>query len=71
MTTIAHCTTLDEAHCLQNALEGAGIPAFIPDQALASWDPTLLLVGGSVRLQVPEEQAAEARGIVEAARAQA
>lgn len=65
MTTIAHCTSLDEATLLRSLLEGSGVPAFIPDELSAQNVPTYLVVGLSqLRLQVEDENAERGREVL-------
>jgi hypothetical protein len=45
-------------------LEARGIPAFLPDETSASIAPHHFLTPSGVRVQVPDEQAEEARQIV-------
>lgn len=57
MITVATCSNAAEAELLHSLLTDAGIEAFVPEE----------LFGGTVRLQVADEQAAEAKQIIAAA----
>jgi len=64
MVTIAACNSLDEALLLKSLLEGSGIAAIVPDEHSAHIAPPYVLAGGGVRVQVPEEEEADARRIL-------
>lgn len=65
MTTIAHCTSVDEAALLRSLLEGSGVRAFIPDELSAQNVPTYIVGGLSqLRLQVEDEDAPRAREVL-------
>jgi len=64
MITIANCFDLNEALRLQMILESAGISSFIPDETMAAVAPHHFLTNSGVRLQVADEDAAEAQKIV-------
>ncbi|MFN7140833.1 MAG: putative signal transducing protein [Limisphaerales bacterium] len=68
LVTIANCHSLDEAIGLRMLLEGAGIPAFIPDESTSSVAPHHFLTAAGVRLQVLEENAEEAKQLISEAR---
>jgi Putative prokaryotic signal transducing protein len=57
MITVATCSNPAEAELLHSLLTDHGIRAFVLDDAF----------GGAIRLQVDEEQAADARRILEQA----
>jgi hypothetical protein len=64
MTTVANCYNLTEALQLQMFLEAAGIASFIPDENTASVAPHHFLTNSGVRLQVSEDDAAEALQLI-------
>lgn len=66
MTTVTNCSNLAEAQLLKALLDGAGLPAFVPDELTANSAPQLLF-GAGIRVQVEDEDAAEARRIIAAA----
>jgi hypothetical protein len=69
MITVAECYDIQEAQRLQLALGAADIPSFIPDEFTAQNAPWQFVGSSSgVRLQVPDENAVEARRIIERAR---
>jgi hypothetical protein len=68
MTTIASCSNIAEAQFLKSLLEGAGITAFLPDELTATTAPQMLFAVG-VRVQVEDEDAAQARRVIEPPRA--
>jgi hypothetical protein len=69
MITVAECYDIQEAQRLQIALGAAGIASFIPDEFTAQNAPWQFVGSSSgVRLQVTEEDAAQARQIIEQAR---
>ena len=69
MITVAECYDIQEAQRLQIALGAAGIASFIPDEFTAQNAPWQFVGSSSgVRLQVAEEDAAQARQIIEQAR---
>jgi hypothetical protein len=65
MITVARCSTVDEAMMLRALLEASGIEVFIPDELTASVVPHHFITRSGVRVQVPDEQAEEARRILE------
>ncbi|MEO7597393.1 MAG: DUF2007 domain-containing protein [Opitutus sp.] len=66
MITVAHCNTIDEALLLRSVLEGSGVPAFVPDEAIAQTAPTYMFGSPSgVRLQVEDDNVARAREVLE------
>lgn len=66
MITVAHCNTIDEALLLRSVLEGSGVPAFVPDEAVAQTAPTYVFGSPSgVRLQVEDENATRAKEVLE------
>lgn len=70
MTTVAECYDIQEAQRLQLALNAANIASFIPDEFTAQNAPWYFMGSKSgVRLQVADEHSAEARRIIEEARA--
>lgn len=64
MTTVARCSTVDQASALRSLLEARGIPAFIPDEMTASIVPHHFITRSGVRVQVADEQADEAKQIL-------
>ncbi len=65
MTTIAHCTSPDEATLLRSLLEGSGVSAFIPDELSAQNFPSYIVGGrNQLRLQVDDDDADRAREIL-------
>lgn len=66
MITIANCLNLSQALSLKMRLEAAGIPAFIPDEMSAGIAPYLFFTTSGVRVQVAEENAEEAKEIINA-----
>jgi hypothetical protein len=65
MITVARCSTVDEAMMLRALLEASGIEVFIPDELTASVVPHHFITKSGVRVQVADEQAEEARRILE------
>ena len=69
MTTIAECYDIQEAQRFQIALGAAGIASFIPDEFTAQNAPWQFVGSSSgVRLQVADEDATQARQIIDQAR---
>jgi len=64
MTTIATCSNIAEAEILKSLLEGAGIRAFLPEEITGNSAPQLVFASG-LRVQVEDEDAAEARRVIE------
>ncbi len=64
MTTVAECASLDEALMLRSLLEDSGLKAYVPDELTVQFKGQV----GSVRLQVEDEDAETARGIIAAAK---
>ena len=64
MTTVAECSSVDEALMLRSLLEDSGVRAFVPDELTVTFRGQL----GSVRLQVEDEDTETARGIIASAR---
>lgn len=64
MKTVANCNNLFEAQRLKTLLEASGIPATIPDEAMAGIAPHHFLTNAGVRLQVVEENESEAKKII-------
>jgi hypothetical protein len=60
MTTIAECSSSEEAQVLQSLLAGCGIAAYLPDDTKVTYRG----IGPSVRLQVADEDAETARAIL-------
>jgi hypothetical protein len=60
MKTVAECSTADEALVVQSLLADCGVAAFLPDERLVSYPPTL----GSLRVQVADEDEEAARAIL-------
>ena len=65
MKTVAACNSLDEALLLKSVLEGSGIAAIVPDEHAAHIAPPYVLIGGGVRVQVPDEDEEDARRILD------
>lgn len=63
MTTIAECTSVDEAQLLKSLLEANGIAASLPDEFTSQNLPPILLSAG-VKVQVEDEDAEAARSII-------
>ncbi len=63
-TTVANCSSLQQAQSLQIALEAAGIDSFIPDEISAGLTPHYFLTPAGVRLQVHEEDLEAARQVL-------
>ena len=69
MITVAECYDIQEAQHFQIALNASGIASFIPDEFTAQNAPWQFLgSGGGVRLQVADEDAEQARQIIQKAR---
>jgi hypothetical protein len=64
MKTVANCNDLFEAQRLKSLLEASGIPAMIPDEITAGVAPHHFLTMSGVRLQVADENEAEAKRII-------
>ena len=65
MTTIARCLTIDQALLLRSVLEGSGLKAYVPDEVTAQTDPVIFMGSmNSIRVQVNDEDAAQARSIL-------
>jgi hypothetical protein len=66
MTTLVTCSNIAEAQLLKSLLDDAGITAFLPEEMTANSAPQLLFASG-IRLQVEDEDAAEARRVIASA----
>jgi len=66
MTTLVTCSNIAEAQLLKSLLDDSGIQAYLPEELTANSAPQLLFACG-IRLQVEDEDAAEARRIIAAA----
>jgi Putative prokaryotic signal transducing protein len=64
VTTVAECSSVDEALMLRSLLEDSGVKAYVPDELTVTFRGQL----GSVRLQVEDEDVETARGIIASAR---
>jgi Putative prokaryotic signal transducing protein len=64
VTTVAECSSVDEALMLRSLLEDSGVKAYVPDELTVTFRGQL----GSVRLQVEDEDTETARGIIASAR---
>jgi hypothetical protein len=64
VTTVAECSSVDEALMLRSLLEDSGVKAYVPDELTVTFRGQL----GSVRLQVEDEDSETARGIIASAR---
>jgi len=62
VTTVAECSTTDEAMLLRSLLADCGIAAFVPDELTVTYRG---LVGPGIRVQVADEDAETARSIIE------
>ena len=63
MTTVITCSNLAEAQMLKALLDDTGLPAFLPDEMTANAAPQFLFAAG-IRLQVEDEDVAEARRVL-------
>ena len=63
MVTIANCRDWQETQLLKSNLESIGINVFVPDE-MSNLDGMIMYFGG-FRVQVAEEDAAEARVVLE------
>jgi hypothetical protein len=61
MTTVAECSSVDEAMILKSLLDGCGVEAFVPDELSVTYRG---MAGTTVRLQVADEDAEAARSIL-------
>ena len=66
MTTLVTCSNIAEAQLLKSLLDDSGIQAYLPEELTANSAPQLLFASG-IRLQVEDEDAAEARRVIAAA----
>jgi hypothetical protein len=64
VTTVAECSSVDEALMLRSLLEDSGVRAYVPDELTVTFRGQL----GSVRLQVEDGDTETARGIIASAR---
>ena len=65
MTTVANCSTIQEAHLIKIRLESRGIEVFIPDEFTAQMDPPLFYATTSgVRIQVADEDVEAAKRVL-------
>jgi hypothetical protein len=60
MTTVAECSTADEALLLRSLLESLGVNAYLPDELTVTYRGN----ASGVRLQVADEDAETARSIL-------
>lgn len=60
MTTVAECSSVDEALLLRSLLEDCGIPSYVPDELTVTYRGQT----GGIRLQVAEEDVEAARKII-------
>ena len=65
MKTIANFSSLQEAQNLKLHLGSAGIEAFIPDEVSAGVAPHLFMTATGIRVQVSDDDEAEAMRIIE------
>ncbi len=63
MVTIANCRDWQETQLLKSKLESSGIKAFVPDE-MSNLDGLIMHFGG-FRLQVEEDDVAEAKAILQ------
>jgi hypothetical protein len=61
MTTVAECSSTDEALVLQSLLAGCGVAAYLPDDLKVTYRG----MGPSVRVQVADEDAETARAVLD------
>ena len=64
MTTVADCSSVDEALMLRSLLEDSGVKAFVPDELTVTFRGQ----AGGVRLQVADEDVETAKTILAAAK---
>jgi hypothetical protein len=62
MTTVAECSSTDEAMVLRSLLADCGIAAFVPDELTVTYRG---MVSPGIRVQVADEDAETARSILE------
>ena len=62
MTTVAECASVEEAEVLRALLADCGVAAYLPDELTVQFRGTV----GSIRVQVEDEEAEEARRILAA-----
>jgi hypothetical protein len=60
MTTVAECSTADEALIVQSLLAACGVAAYLPDERMVSYPPAV----GCLHVQVADEDAESARSIL-------
>jgi hypothetical protein len=65
VTTVAECSSVDEALLLRSMLEDCGVEAFVPDELTVTFQGQ----AGGVRLQVEDEDAETALKLIAGARA--
>jgi len=65
MKTVAIKTNAQDAHLLRIRLEGAGIPAIVPDDATLSVAPYLANAIGGIRVQVADDDFERASALLE------
>jgi len=61
MTTVAECSSTDEAMVVKSLLADCGIEAFVPDELSV---PYRGMAGPAIRVQVDDDDAQEAREIL-------
>jgi thiamine monophosphate synthase len=64
MTTVAECSSVDEAMMLRSLLEDSGVRAFVPDELTVTFRGQ----AGGIRLQVEDEDRETALKIIAAAK---
>lgn len=64
MTTVANCSSVEEALLRKSVLTSSGIPAYVPDELNAQNQPFLFTGASVIRLQVEDEDADEARRVL-------
>lgn len=62
MTTVAECASFEEAEVLRALLADCGVAAYLPDELSVQFRGNV----GSIRVQVEDEEAEEARRILAA-----
>ena len=66
MTTVANCSSVEEALLKRSVLAGSGIQAYVPDELNAQNQPYVFTGAAVIRVQVDDEDADEARRVLAA-----
>jgi len=61
MTTVAECSSTDEAMVIRSLLADSGVNAFVPDELTVTYRG---MTQPSIRVQVADEDAETARSII-------